>query len=221
MILCLVTDRRRLAGDVPFEAARRCCRSQAEYAVAAGVDWIQVRERDLPASELAALVNDVVQIARGSPTRVLVNDRADVALASGADGVHLRADSIAATRVRSLLPPGSLVGQSVHRAAEAAACQSVDYLIAGTIFPTVSKPSNHATTGIDGLARIVRASSVPVLAIGGIGVHAVRRIAETGAAGVAAIGLFLDESARGCGAVPLASIVAAARAAFDTASVRS
>src|SRR5205814_1224408 len=108
------------------------------WAVASAVDLIQVRERDLNAADLAALVSAVVKVSRGSGTRVLVNDRVDVALATGADGVHLRSDSVPADAVRRLVSAGFLIGRSVHRVDEAVAAGAVDYLIAGAVFPTRS-----------------------------------------------------------------------------------
>src|SRR3989442_3557018 len=110
MMICLVTDRRRRS---PIE--------QASEAEAAGVDLVHVRERDLDARELAALVEALVNVTRGSATRVVVNDRVDVALACGADGVHLRGDSMAAGRLRRMTPDGFLIGCSVHAVDEAVA----------------------------------------------------------------------------------------------------
>jgi thiamine-phosphate diphosphorylase len=199
--LCLVTDRRR--ADV-LEQARR--------AVDAGVDLIHVREPDLDAAPLAALVAGVLTLTHGSPTRVVVNDRLDVALACVADGVHLRADSIGVVEARRLAPAGFLVGRSVHSVAESRAAGEADYVIAGTVFETASKPGLVQCLGLDGLRAIVRACPVPVLAIGGITADRLPDVAATGAAGAAAIGLFASGS--------LADIVARARAAFDTSKAR-
>src|ERR1041384_2578386 len=99
MRICLVTDRRRRS---PLE--------QAAEAADAGIDIIQVRERDLETAELGSLVTRIVRIPRGSATRVVVNDRLDVALAGEADGVHLRADSIPPSRARSIAPRPFLIG---------------------------------------------------------------------------------------------------------------
>lgn len=184
---------------------------QARRAVDAGIDLIQIRERDLDAAPLATLVSAVLRCARGSTTRVVVNDRLDVALACGADGVHLRADSIAPADVRRLAPRPFLVGRSVHSAAEAAAAAGCDYLIAGTAFPTSSKPG-APTLGVDGLRTIVRAAQIPVLAIGGVTPDRFTDLAATGAAGFAGIGLFASGST--------GDIVSLARAAFDTAKAR-
>ena len=192
-MFCLVTDRHRLcSGNVAFETARRRLIEQAKWAVASNVDLIQVRERDLEAARLADLVRDIVRVSRGTGTRVVVNDRLDVALACDADGVHLRHDSIPAEAVRTITPAAFLVGRSAHGVAEAQKAGPVDYLVVGTVFPTPSKPDATATLGLDGLADVVQAVAIPVLAIGGITRERLDEVAATGAAGVAAIGLFID-----------------------------
>jgi len=178
--LCLVTDRRV-----------RPVVEQCAEAVRAGVDMIQVRERDLDGRSLASLVDELVRLTRGTATRVVVNDRLDVALACGADGVHLRGDSIPPVPARSIAPAGFLIGRSVHHAEEArAVAPDVDYLIAGTVFPTSSKAGLTEWLGVEGLGRICRSVSVPVLAIGGMTQDRLASVATAGAAGVAAIGLF-------------------------------
>jgi thiamine-phosphate pyrophosphorylase len=193
MMRCLVTDRRRLCGgDVPFETARRRLTGQVAAAVEAGVELVLVREPDLDARHLARLVRDLVAVRRATATRLVVNDRLDVALAEGADGVHLRGDSFAASAVRRIVPPGFVVGRSVHTVAEARAAGPVDYLVAGTVFPTVSKPAAVAWLGVEGLSSIARAVSAPVLAIGGMTAAHLADVQAAGAAGVAAIGLFID-----------------------------
>lgn len=185
---------------------------QARRAVDAGIDLIQVRERDLDAAPLAALVSGVLAITRGTATRVVVNDRLDVALACIADGVHLRGDSIGIADARRIAPAGFLVGRSVHSESEAAASGDADYVIAGTVFETASKPGAGSSMGLDGLRAIVHASPVPVLAIGGVTADRLLGIAATGAAGIAAIGLFAQGSLR--------DLVTHARAAFDTSKAR-
>jgi thiamine-phosphate pyrophosphorylase len=182
MTICLVTDRRR-----------RPPIAQASEAAAAGVDIIHVRERDLDAGELSALVAAIVSVTRGSATRVVVNDRVDVALAAGADGVHLRGDSMPAARVRPAAPPGFLICSAVHNAGDAVtAAGASDYLVAGTVFPTASKPGMTGVLGLEGLAGVAQAVSVPVLAIGGMSVARAAGVAATGARGLAAISLFAD-----------------------------
>jgi thiamine-phosphate pyrophosphorylase len=214
-----VTDRRRLCPDVDFAAEKQCLLEQARAAAEAGVDVLQVRERDLEAAALAALVSDLIAVAKGSPMRIVVNDRLDVALAAGAAGVHLRSDSVAAAAVRSISPSGFLVGRSVHSAGEAAGAGPVDYLIAGTVWPTSSKPDGHAILGVEGLTQIVGATRVPVLAIGGVSLDTLRQLRRTGAAGAAAIGMFMTGSrTAGCRAGGLRAVIDAARARFDTSS---
>lgn len=190
MIRCLVTDRRRLAGDTPCAETRRRLVALVRNAVAAGVDVIQVRERDLEAAELALLVDELVAVAAHSSSRIVINDRLDVALACRAHGVHLRSDSFAPADVRRIVPAGFLVGRSVHRPDDAAEAGDADYLIAGTVFPSESKPG-APLIGLDGLRAIVRATPLPVLAIGGVTAGRFADIAAAGAAGVAGIALFL------------------------------
>ena len=193
---------------------------QLTYAVDAGVEVIQIRERDLEAGTLAALVGDGMAIARGTGTRVVVNDRVDVALAGGADGVHLRADSLPVAAVRSLAPRGFLIGRSVHSADEATSlAQGADYIIAGTVWPSASKPESSVLLGPGGLSAIAGAVGVPTLAIGGVTLDRVRDVAAAGAAGVAAIGLFMAEEdgavVGSCRAEPLAERMGLARVQFD------
>ena len=207
-MLCLVTDRRRLGGAVDAVV------EQATEAIGSGIDLIQIRERDLGSAALAALVARVVEAARGSSTRVLVNDRLDIAIAVGAAGVHLRADSMPVAAARRLAPTPFLVGRSVHTVDEARAAGDADYLIAGTVFPSTSKPGAASWLGIEGLAAIVRAASVPVLGIGGTTLDRLDDLASAGAAGVAAIGMFID-----VGTKPGRDAVAAARLRFDSLRV--
>lgn len=184
-VVCLITDRARVGGaDGTVERVR--------WAARAGVHLVQVRERDLDGGPLTALVRRCVDAVRGSGARVLVNDRLDVALAAGAHGVHLRADSMPARTVRTLCPPGFLIGRSVHARDEAidvAAAGGLDYLLFGTVFPTASKPGREAT-GAPALAEVVAAASIPVLAVGGVSTDNVGDVAAAGAAGFAAIGMF-------------------------------
>jgi thiamine-phosphate diphosphorylase len=223
--ICLVTDRRQLApADAPLDASRRCLVAQARHAADAGIDIIQVRERDLEAADLAALVADLLAVTRGTATRVVVNDRLDVAIACAADGVHLRGDSIAVEAARRLAPPGFLIGRSVHGVADARQTVGADYVIAGTVFPSESKRAGQTLLGLDGLRAIVAAVGVPVLAIGGITEGRAAQVAAAAAGGVAAIGLFMTpERAVGeidrssCRAIPLVGVVERIRSRFDGA----
>jgi len=189
-ILCAVTDRRRL----PILA-------HVAAAADAGIDWVQIREPDLPAVELYEVVRHAVAEVSGpaSRTRIIVNDRLDVALAAGAHGVHLRGTSFDASRARAAAAPDFLIGRSVHSVDEAVAAEAsggLDYLIFGTMFPTTSKPEGHPVAGSEALRAAVAACRLPILGIGGITLENVDRIAATGAAGVAAIGLFLGRQAQ-------------------------
>jgi len=175
-------------------------------AVDAGIDLVQVREHDLEAANLTDLVQQILAIARGSGTRIVVNDRLDVAIAAGAEGVHLRHDSVSVAEAHSLAP--FLVGRSVHDVAAAKAAAGADYLIAGTVFATPSKPDATRLLGVDGLGAIVATTSAPVLAIGGVTLDRLGAIAATGAAGIAAIGLF--------SAMQLPDLLREARRRFDS-----
>jgi thiamine-phosphate pyrophosphorylase len=218
-MICLVTDRRRLvpAGAAPG-ASCDCLLTQVRHAVDAGVDLIQVRERDLEAGELAALVTRLLAVAKHTSTRIVVNDRIDIALACGADGVHLRGDSIPIGAARRLAPAGFLVGRSVHGVEEAIGAAGADYLIAGTVFPSASKAADAPLLGIAGLRSIVQAVDVPVLAIGGISARRIGEVAAAGAAGMAAIGLFIashPDAEAGCRVAELRQSVNDARSQFD------
>jgi thiamine-phosphate pyrophosphorylase len=199
--ICFVTDRRRCGGEPALLGV-------VAEAVHAGIELVQVREPDLSGRALADLVAEIVAVARGSGTKVVVNDRLDVALATGADGVHLRSDSIGVREARQITPATFLVGRSVHTEDEARSAAGADYLIAGTVFPTASKPRLNAWLGPAGLRKIVQATATPVLAIGGVTSDRIAEVAATGAAGVAAIGLFANGSIEG--------VVAAIRRTFDT-----
>jgi len=196
-LLCLVTDRHRLV-HASGDDGREELAALVGAAARAGVDLIQIRERDLDARRLCELVRACLHAAHGSQSRILVNDRVDVALASGAAGVHLRSDSPATARIRAIVPAGFLIGRSIHSARDAAAAEEgggLDYLIAGTVFPSPSKSTVHGWLGLDGLRAVVERVELPVLAIGGVNLSAAAAIAATGAAGLAAISLFADAAA--------------------------
>jgi thiamine-phosphate pyrophosphorylase len=197
-VICAVSDgRRRRVLDLVKDA------------VDAGIDLVQIRERHLDAAALASLVDRALALARGSATRIVVNDRLDVALARGADGAHLRADSVPVHAARQLAPRPFLLGRSVHDPREASAAGTeIDYLIAGTVFPTPSKGNGAPLLGLDGLGAIAAGVRVPVLAIGGVTLDRLDEIAATGADGVAAITLF-------AGAAPVRDVVRAIRARFE------
>lgn len=187
--VCVVTRARGVAGS-PERAALL---ERLGAAASAGVSMIQVRERQLDDQQLASFVSELKAAVAGTSASVVVNDRIDIALAAGADGVHLKGDSPTVAEVRALVPPSWLVGKSVHSEEEArsvTAAGGCDYLVFGTVFPSSSKPDDHPIAGVDALARVCRATTVPVIAIGGITVPRAPEVAAAGAAGVAAISVF-------------------------------
>jgi len=188
-IVCMITE--PVTPD-RFESVVACV---AEAGLA-GAHIVQIRQRTLDGGPLLTLVRRCLKALGGTRTRLVVNDRLDVALAAGADGVHLRGDSMPAPRVRRIVPRGFLIGRSVHTVAEAAGAASaggVDYLIFGTTFSTASKPGKPGA-GIDALAAVVAATPLPVLAVGGVTLNRLADVASSGAAGFAAIGLFAGDA---------------------------
>jgi thiamine-phosphate diphosphorylase len=189
--LTLVTDRRRLApGARTIADEVRALDGFIVEAIGAGIDYVQIRETGLAARALVDVVHRAVARSHGTPTRVLVNDRADVARAASADGVHLKADGASVARTRALAT-GWLIGQSVHEAGVSGNSAGADYLLFGSVFPTASKPAGHRAAGLDALARVAEAAAAPVVAIGGITPDNAAFAMAAGAAGVAAIGVFL------------------------------
>jgi thiamine-phosphate pyrophosphorylase len=188
----MITDRQRLGERAADALIRR-----VSAAARAGIHLVQIRERDMPDGALLDLVTQAVEAVRGTRTRILVNDRVDIAIASCAHGVHLRGDSVPARRVRKVAPPSFLIGRSVHSIEEieqVGAEGAADYLIFGTVFETSSKP-NRPSAGVTGLVDAVKAAAkLPVLAIGGMTLDTVSRLPGTGCAGFAAIGLFAGVS---------------------------
>jgi thiamine-phosphate pyrophosphorylase len=214
-IFCLVTDGRRTLRE-PGNVDELV--KLVGDAAAAGVNLVQVRERNLDDRQLLALTRSIVHAVEGTAARVVVNDRVDIALAGGADGVHLRGDSPPAGSVRAMVPGGFLIGRSVHSEAEAitAAGTGVDYLILGTVLSSASKPAGTAWLGLEALKRAAGGIQVPLLAIGGITAADVGGLAAAGAAGFAAIGLFagVRNETAGERRRELQTLMAAVRTAF-------
>ena len=187
----MITDRARLGAEWDRDLVDRLA-----AAARAGVHLIQIRQRDLDARTLTTVTRRAVEAVAGTAARVLVNDRVDIALAAGAHGVHLRADSVPARRVRAIAPGSFVIGRSVHSLNEALAAQQhggLDYLLFGTVFKTSSKPG-AAAAGTDALRSVVAATTLPVLGIGGITAANASQVGMAGAAGIAAIGLFAHGS---------------------------
>ena len=166
-------------------------------AVDTEIPLIQIREKALNARVLYELTRLAVEIAQDSSTKVLVNDRFDVALAAGADGVQLTAQSLPTAVVRSETSDRFLIGVSTHSPGEAEAAQAggADFILFGPVFQTESKRQFGRPQGLNKLAEVVEAvESLPVIAIGGISLENVSRCLQHGAAGVAAIGLLNDSN---------------------------
>jgi thiamine-phosphate pyrophosphorylase len=151
-------------------------------------DWVQIREKALPARELIELVRRAVAFGG----KILVNSRVDVAIAARAAGVHLPAGSIAASDWRSITPAGFLIGVSCHTFEEVllAEKEGADYVVFGPVFAPLSKASDLAPRGVEELGRVSRAVSIPVLALGGVTEGNAAECVAAGAAGVAGISLF-------------------------------
>jgi thiamine-phosphate pyrophosphorylase len=219
-----VTGRHALPGSSDGNSIPALLRKISEVA-AAGIDLIQIREKDLSAKQLAALTREALRAVHwhrlqpveasnpgsrqqgSSPpvsrTRILVNDRLDVAIAERADGVHLGEHSIPPADIRPLIQSAQqkglladdfLVGVSCHslESAKAAESAGADYIIFGPIFPTPSKAAYGEPQGLARLAEVCRAITIPVLAIGGITPDNTRACLDSGASGIAAIRLFQD-----------------------------
>jgi thiamine-phosphate pyrophosphorylase len=207
-ILCYVTDRSSLsvAGQ---ENCAEALLQKIEAAAAAGVDWIQLREKDLSGKECAALTREALRrLAQASSNtsgapRVLVNDRLDVALAERAGGVHLGENSLpvedAIRLIAAAQPPlqDFLVGASCHllEAVKSAARAGADYVFFGPVFDTPSKAVFGQPQGLERLAQACHAVEIPVIAIGGITLENAAQCFASGAAGIAAIRLFQDAGA--------------------------
>jgi thiamine-phosphate pyrophosphorylase len=194
-ILCYVTDRKILTTRED-EAEWRLA-GKIRGAISAGVDWVQVRDKDLPPQKLLALVQQTVRTT--DTAKIIVNDRLDVAVAAGAAGVHLGRESAPISEVVRWCRAGNaggefLIGASCHSLSEAreAEMAGASYLIFGPVFDTPSKRAFGAPVGIAELAKACAAVKIPVLAIGGIEMENARQCLDAGAAGIAAIRLFQD-----------------------------
>jgi thiamine-phosphate pyrophosphorylase len=194
--LLAISDRRALV--------RRTLPSWARGLARAGVPAVQLREKDLSDRAVYCLAR-TLRRRLPPPARLLVNGRADLALASGADGVHLPADGVPVAPLRHRFAGSLLVGRSTHSLAEvsAAAAAGADYVTFGPVFSTPGKGAPHGLGVLESACRL----GVPVLALGGIGIAELPLVAAAGAAGAAGIRLFVDPELA-------ARVVAAAREVF-------
>jgi thiamine-phosphate pyrophosphorylase len=203
-LLCYVTDRRSL----PETASRETHETLLQKigaAAAAGVDWIQIREKDLSGRDCAWLTREALrrfanlQAARDAALRILVNDRLDVVLSERSAGVHLGENSLPLPEAKRLAGAQAqsrdfLIGVSCHslETARTAASGGADYLFFGPVFATPAKAAYGAPQGLERLAEVCRAVHMPILAIGGITVANAPACFAAGASGIAAIRLFQD-----------------------------
>jgi thiamine-phosphate pyrophosphorylase len=170
-------------------------------AVAAGIDLVQVREKALTTKVLYELVTSAARMTRNGATKLLVNDRADVAASAGADGVHLTTHSLPVSVVRQSFGNDFLIGVSTHSLAEAQSAQgaSADFAVFGPVFQTPSKEQYGAPVGIEELKHVCsKLTPFPVLAIGGVTEKNFSVCLGGGAHGVAAIRMFGDAQRLDC-----------------------
>ncbi len=182
-----ITDRSQLTRPSPSALLARI-----ENAVAAGADFVQIREKDLADRDLLGLTADSVRLVRGTKCRILVNSRFDIALAGGAHGVHLPSKGIRCSDLKPHLPRGFILGASTHSSREArlAAEGGAHYILMGPVFPTPSKLRYGPPVGLRSLRRVCARSTIPVLGLGGITPDRIPEVLGAGAYGIAGISLF-------------------------------
>ena len=174
------------AAPATFETDRRLILDTTRRAVSEGVTLVQLREKQLTAQQLFELAADAAAVTRGSETRLLVNDRFDIAMAAGADGVHLPSDSLPISVIREKVGPDMIIGVSTHSSEEvvAAAEQGADFAVFGPVFDT---PGKGPAKGLGSLAEVCLEKIFPVLGLGGVDHGNFRSVIDAGAAGIAAI----------------------------------
>lgn len=180
LTLYVLTD--RLVSGRPHE-------EQVEQAIQGGATAIQLREKTLSSRDVVEIGRRIAGICKRSGVLFIVNDRADVAVACGADGVHVGQDDLPVPVARKIVARGKIVGASAGTIAEAqrAQAEGADYLGVGSVFPTSTKPDAGEPLGVAALAEVIRAVRVPVVGIGGITAENVAEVIRAGAAGVAVV----------------------------------
>lgn len=199
--VCLVTDT-ALAGDRGLYGA-------VEAALEAGVGCLQYRDKEATTRVMLERARKLLEIARRHGVFLLVNDRVDVALAVRADGVHLGGDDMPVRDARRLLGPAAIIGATARspEAARRAAAEGADYLGAGPVFATTTKPDIGVILGERGLAEVVESVMVPVVGIGGVTVENACRVIAAGATGVAVVSEIMAAEDPGCRARKLLRVV--------------
>ncbi len=183
--LYLVTDRSALPATSLQDAVESC--------LAAGLKAVQLREKDMAVRDLLGLAHTLRDSTRRHGAKLLINDRADVALAVGADGVQRAGTSLPVSALRAISPSGFLIGASVHAVDEASAAESAgaDFLLFGPVYDTPSKRQYGPPQGLAALEQVSSAVGIPVFGVGGVTPDRVSEVLRTGAAGVAVIGAIL------------------------------
>lgn len=184
--LCLVTGRHQTVGRPLVPLLRQALR--------AGVRAVQLRERDLETRPLLALAEDILRLTREHGALLFINDRVDLVMALGADGVHLRANSLPVAVTRRLLGPGRMIGVSAHSTEEVVRAESegADFAVLGPVYETTSKLVYGPPIGLHPIEEASRRCRIPVFAIGGITASCVGEVRRAGACGVAVISSILS-----------------------------
>lgn len=180
MTRCLITDGSFFRNQERWLA-------HVAYWIAEGVELLQIRERDLTTRRLAALTRQVLSLPNPRGTKILINDRADVALACGAHGVHLRDNGVEPVVFSR---PQFPVSVSRHTVDEAVRTVGADYILLAPIFPPLSKDDKRPALGTDAIREFARRSRTPVLALGGVTNENAAACLDAGAAGIAGISFF-------------------------------